>query len=78
MKGVDLERLDALLASIGWTRAQMERAIGEQIDERTSPETKLLIWQIINDAGARRALTAVRLHFPGAVISAIREDRGPR
>jgi hypothetical protein len=68
----DLDRLDALLSSIGWTRAQMERATGHQIRPEMPGDVKRLVWGIIRDPDARDVLARWRVWFPDAIVLCMR------
>lgn len=71
MVDIDLQKLDAVLRSIGWTRVQLEKSIGEPITSRVRLETKQRIWKDIK--AAKRALMLTRPWFPEATVTAIRK-----
>lgn len=71
---IDLEKLDAALASVGSTRKDMEAIIGRVIAADSPDEVKFEIWRIMKDA--RVQASRFLKSFPDATVTGIRPVGG--
>lgn len=68
---VDLEKLDAMLSTIGWDRSKMEDCLRITLSERMEAVDKKEMW--IRIRAAKKALMLLKPWFPDATVDNIRE-----